>query len=164
VTDTRNDPPGAGTERELLQTFLQYQRDTVVMKLEGLTLEEATRRLVPSDTTILGMVKHLGWVELSWFLKVLNGTQLDVPWTKEDPDADFRIEPGETVESVVAFYRDACRQADEAAAEHALDDLATNAREPRSLRWIYIHMIEETARHVGQADILREQTDGATGE
>jgi hypothetical protein len=164
MTDTRIDPPGAGTERELLQTFLQYQRDTVVMKLDGLTLEEATRRLVPSDTTILGMVKHLGWVELSWFLKVLNGAQLDVPWTKEDPDADFRIEPGETVESVVAFYRDACRQADAAAAEHGLDDLATNAREPRSLRWIFVHMIEETARHVGQADILREQTDGATGE
>jgi hypothetical protein len=102
-------------------------------------------------------------VELSWFLKGLNGAQYDVPWTKEDPDADFRIEPGETVESVVGFYRDACRRADEAANGHGLDDLTTHTN-PRSLRWVYIHMIEETARHAGQADILREQTDGATGE
>jgi hypothetical protein len=160
----RTEVPGVGSERELLQTFLQYERDTVMWKLDGLSLEEATRSHVPSNTSLLGMVKHLGWVELSWFESVLEGAEFNPPWRKDDPDADWRIEPGETVESVLTFYRDACRRADEAGARHQLDDLAANAKDDVSLRWIYIHLIEETARHAGHADILRELTDGEVGE
>jgi hypothetical protein len=164
MPDERPEPSRIGPERELLTGFLDYQRATMLMKLGGLSLQDAQQRHVPSLTTILGMVKHLGWVERSWFLRVLEGETITVPWTKEDPDADFRIEPEESVESVVAFYRESCRLADEAAARHNLDDEAANARDRVSLRWIYIHMIEETARHCGQADILRELTDGETGE
>jgi hypothetical protein len=88
-----------------------------------------------------------------------------VPWTKEDPDADFRIEPDETAESVVAFYRDQVERARAIVAAAQLDDrVKGQAKQAYTLRWILIHMIEETARHAGHADILREQTDGATGE
>jgi hypothetical protein len=161
------DPPFAGGEREMLEGFLDYYRAIVVRKVAGLSLDEATRRLVPSDSTLLGIVKHLGYVEWSWFQRRLDGQDLPLPWTDDDPDADFRIEPGETVESVVAWYMSQCERARElTAATPSLDQMA-KAASPLghpNLRWILIHLIEETARHAGHMDILREQTDGAVGD
>jgi uncharacterized damage-inducible protein DinB len=165
LPDSRVDPPPAASERELLIGFLNLYRETILVKVGGLTEEQLRRRLVPSPTTLLGIVKHLGYVERSWFRMRFNGEDLPVPWTNEDPDADFRIEPDETADSVVAFYRDQVERARAIVAAAQLDDrVKGQAKQAYTLRWILIHMIEETARHAGHADILREQTDGATGE
>jgi hypothetical protein len=87
-----------------------------------------------------------------------------VPGAGTDPDAEFRLEPGDTVERLLTDYQEACAWSRATAAGHALDDVAPHVRMGEvSLRWIYVHMIEETARHAGHADILREQLDGTTG-
>jgi uncharacterized damage-inducible protein DinB len=155
-------------ERETLQGFLDYYRAVIVRKVAGLPLEQAARPLVPSGTSLLGVVKHAGYVERNWFQSGMEGRTFEVPWTDEDPDADFRIEPGETIESVVAWYQDQCSRSREVvAAAGDLDVLEARIREGRprrSLRWILVHMIEETARHAGHMDIIREQIDGATGD
>jgi uncharacterized damage-inducible protein DinB len=165
LPDTRVDPPPAASERELLISFLDLYRETILVKVRGLTEDHLRRRLVPSPTTLLGIVKHLGYVERSWFRMRFNGENLPVPWTEQDPDADFRIEPDETAESVLAFYRDQVERARAIVATAQLGDrVKGQAKQPYTLRWILMHMIEETARHAGHADILREQTDGATGE
>jgi uncharacterized damage-inducible protein DinB len=165
LPDSRVDPAPAASERELLNSFLDLYRETILVKVSGLTEEQLRRRLVPSPTTLLGIVKHLGYVERSWFRMRFHGEDLPVPWTKEDPDADFRIEPDETAESVITFYRDQVGRARAIVAAAQLDDrVKGEAKKPYTLRWILIHMIEETARHAGHVDILREQTDGATGE
>lgn len=163
--DTRVEPPPAASERQLLTSFLEKNRETILLKVSGLSEEQLNRRLVPSATTLLGIVKHLGYVERSWFRIRFNGEDLPVPWTDQDPDADFRIEPSETAESVVAFYREQIERARAIVAGSRLNDTVKGkASQPYTLRWILLHMIEETARHAGHADILRELTDGATGE
>lgn len=156
-------------EREGLETFLDYLRDAVVRKARGVSEEDARRRLVPSVTTLGGLVKHLAWVEHTWFAERLAQTPKELlptpPWTKDDPDADFRLEPGETVDGVIEMYLQRCAESREIAARYQLDDTfpGRNANQI-SLRWLYLHMIEETGRHAGHADILREQIDGATGD
>src|SRR5438094_1680507 len=107
------EPPFGDTERDMLEAFLDHYRAIILRKVAGLSLEDATRRLVPSDSTLLGIVKHLGYVEWSWFQRRLDGQDLPLPWSDDDPDADFRIEPGETVESVVAWDTSQCDRARE---------------------------------------------------
>ncbi|HEV3012982.1 MAG TPA: DinB family protein [Actinomycetota bacterium] len=165
--DNRPEPPLLGDETETLAGFLDYHRATLLWKLEGLDDEQLRRALVPSGTSLLGLVKHLAYVERSWFQAVWAGQQVSFPWTKEDPDADWRIEPTETTEDVLALYKGECDRSREiVAAASSLDQAVHHPRwtEDVSRRWILVHMIEETARHVGHADILREQLDGATGE
>jgi hypothetical protein len=167
------DDPGervsTADERVILETFLDMYRQIVKRKVSGLSEEDAARRLVPSATTLIGIIKHLRWVELNWFQRVLAARSPEdlppVPWSDEDPDADFRLEPGETVEQVIAEYDQECARSRETAAGRSLDDTGLHHRVGQvSLRWIYVHMIEETSRHAGHADILREQIDGATGD
>jgi uncharacterized damage-inducible protein DinB len=150
-----------------VETFLDYLRDTVVMKLEGLSEEEARRRLVPSETTLLGIVKHLAFVERFWFQSVFAGKDAATPWSEEDPDADWRVEEWETIDGIVAFYRNEVTKSRKITAKPALNWKARRpdraGRKVIRLRWIMAHMVEETARHAGHADILRELTDGATG-
>ena len=165
--DNRPEPPSTGGEREMLAGFLDFQRATLLWKLEGLDDEQLRRAMVPSGTSLLGLVKHLAYVERSWFQGVWDGQEVSFPWTKEDPDADWRIEPDETTGDVLALYRADCdRSRQIVAAASSLDEAVHHPRwkEDVSRRWIMVHMIEETARHVGHADILREQIDGATGE
>jgi uncharacterized damage-inducible protein DinB len=162
--ESRHKRPPAGPERELLTAFLDFHRDTLLWKLSGLSEEEARRVTTPSGLTLLGLVKHLAYVERVWFQVRFAGLDLEVPWTAEDPDPAFRIEPGETIESVVAFYRAEVERSREITAAASLDDIARSPDRPHSLRRILLHMIEETARHNGHADILRELTDGTTGE
>jgi hypothetical protein len=160
------DPPYAADEKITLSAFLDWYRDVMLRKVEGLTTEEATRKLVPSPTNLLGLIKHLAYVERGWFQGSFLGMEFeDVPWSDADPDADFRVEPGESVASVTEFYRKQCERSREIAAAAKLDDKSKRPdRKDHTLRWIMVHMIEETARHAGHADILRELTDGATGE
>jgi hypothetical protein len=123
---------------------------------------------VPSGTSLLGVVKHLGYVERGWFQSGIEGRTFEVPWTEEDPDADFRIEPGETIEGIVAWYEEQCERSRQIVAAtpglEVLDVRVREGRPRRSLRWILVHMVEETARHAGHMDIIREQIDGATGD
>jgi uncharacterized damage-inducible protein DinB len=138
-------------------------------KVEGLSEEDLHRRLVPSATTMGGLLKHLCRVESSWFQHRIAGIPADdLPLVKklyEDPDSDFRLEPGDTAERLIERYEAQCALSREAAAPYDLDHVVPHqVLGTVSARWIFIHMIEETARHAGHADILREQIDGATGD
>ncbi len=159
------DPPTAADEKTTLSAFLDWYRDNLVRKVEGLPREQATRRLVPSMTTLLGIVKHMAYVERGWFQNTFLGQDLFRPGGPGDRDAEFRIDADETVEGVLALYHGEVERSREIVAGARLEDRAQREdRRDFTLRWIMVHMIEETARHVGHADILREQTDGVTGE
>lgn len=156
---------GASTadERGVLAAFLDLYRDIVVGKVRGLSEEDARRRLVPSLTTAGGIVKHLRWVETGWFHQVLGARSGDNrrPHSRE---SEFQLEPEESVGSLVAAYVAACAESRRIAAANPLDERVPHQHLGEvTLRWIYVHMIEETARHAGHLDILREQLDGATG-
>lgn len=163
-------PDGAGTadERPMLESFLDHYRDVVVAKVRGVSEDDARRRLVPSLTTLGGLLRHLRRAEMSWFEQRLPATPLeDLPylqWVLEDQERDFLVQPEDTVDSLISDYQRQCDRSREIAAKYDLDHVITHPeRGPLSLRWIYIHMIEETARHAGHADILREQIDGTLG-
>ncbi|MBD0691727.1 mini-circle protein [Streptomyces sp. CBMA123] len=143
--------------------FLDYLREAVIAKLDGLGDEDARRPGVASGTSLLWLVRHLTVVELNWF-EYAYGGRGEAPLNSEDvPSA------GLTVEAAVAAYRDAIARANAvAAAAPDLDrpgarSLRPDAVEGPSLRWVLVHMIEETGRHAGHADIIREQLDGAVG-
>jgi uncharacterized damage-inducible protein DinB len=161
----RPDLPDAAPEREMLTAFLDWHRATLLLKVAGLDDQALRRHLVPSQTTLLGLVKHLSYVERTWFQIRFAGEDLPVPWSDADPDADFRIEPDESTERILAFYREqVARSRAIVAATPSLDAPQKGPGRKRTLRWILVHMIEETARHNGHADILRELIDGTTGE
>ncbi|KPC87384.1 DinB family protein [Streptomyces albus] len=155
-------PRTAGGEKETLVAFLGYLREAVVAKAAGLSDEVGLTPGVPSGTSLLGLVKHLTRVEHNWFVWAYAGRGGERPLDDDEPPA-----AGETAQTLIAAYREAVRASDEIIA--ACDDLgrpgarALVGTEPPTLRWILVHMIEETGRHAGHADILREQTDGATG-
>jgi len=151
----------------MLSAFLDRYRETILWKLEGVTTEQASARLVPSASTLLGIVKHLAYVERGWFPIYFAGGPVNYPWAEDepDPDIDFRVSVTDTIESVSRLYREEIVRSREIVAGASLDDLSKEQnRGPRTLRWIMVHMIEETARHAGHADILRELTDGAVGQ
>lgn len=156
-------------ERTTLEAFLDFYRDAIKRKVRGVSEEDARRRLVPSETTLASLIKHLARVEMSWFQHRLAQTPLEeLPYLQrvfEDPDSDFRVESDETVESLVARYDEQCALSRQIAGHYELDHVVPHpALRKVSLRWILVHMIEETARHAGHADILREQIDGTTGD
>jgi uncharacterized damage-inducible protein DinB len=169
--DARIEPPRQVGERETLENFLDFYRDTILWKVSGLSDEQIRRVIVPSGWSPLGMVKHLAYVERNWFRVRLAGEpDLPVPWTDDDPDADFRVEPAETTEEILRFYQEECERSRAIASASSLDDLAIEwppDRPPEkrpNLRWILVHMIEETARHAGHLDVVRELIDGAIGD
>jgi uncharacterized damage-inducible protein DinB len=152
----------AGNEREVLETFLDLYRSILKRKVAGLTEEQLRARHVSSGTTLAGLVKHVAAVEREWFQGVLAGRTADDLALPEGDGWD--VSDADTAESLLADYDRACAESRQLAAGLALDHTVPHPRLERvSLRWIYVHMIEETARHAGHADILREQTDGATG-
>lgn len=163
--DERHERPAAGAEKELLEQFLDFQRDTLLWKVSGLTDEQLRKVWTPSGLSLLGLVKHLAYVERNWFRIRFLGEDLTVPWRSGDPGGDFRIEPDEMAASVIAFYREEVARSRQIVAEAgSLETIARDPDRPHSLRRILIHMIEETARHNGHADLMREYTDGQTGE
>jgi uncharacterized damage-inducible protein DinB len=168
VPHQRLDVPFAGDEKAMLGAFLDRYRETILWKLDGLTKEQASARLVASATTLLGIVKHLAYVERWWFQMNFAGDPVSFPWPENEPDEDidFRIAATDTIESISALYRQEIVRSREIVAGASLEDLGKDLGKvtPRSLRWIMVHMIEETARHAGHADILRELTDGAIGQ
>lgn len=167
MTDTRVDPPISGSEKEVLLGFADFLRQTILLKLDGLDDEQVRRAHQPSGLTLLGITKHLAYVERSWFQNTFLGEDVEFPWTEEDPDADWRIEPDETTEDIVTLYRREITISNRITAKHDLNDAARKvspSHEGLQLRWILAHIIEETARHAGHADLIREAIDGQTGE
>ena len=158
--------PFVGDERTSLGAWLDSQRETILWKIDGLDDEQLRRVMVPSGLTLLGLVKHLTAVEHGWF--VVNFAATGEPHmfeSDDDPDLDMHVQPGETTQEIIEGYRRACERSREIyAAADSLDATFTHSRRgTMGLRWLMNHMIEETARHAGHADIMRELIDGATG-
>lgn len=166
MPEERVSAPTIADERAALAGCLDFLRATVITKVTGLDDNVASSRPTRSAMSPLGILKHLTQVEHAWFAQRLDGTGEPLLFsTMDDPEADFRIEPGETVETVTARYREVCERSRRILARHDLDDRFDDGRgEVIDARWVVIHMIQETARHVGHLDILREQLDGSTGE
>ena len=159
----RPTPKDFSDERSMLLSFLDFQRRLARHRLTGLTDDRAKERLVPSLTTPAGIISHLAAVERFWFLRVLDGQSWQPPWTRDDPNADWRVRMI-PLPDILADYRSAVAEADEVIARHGLDDRAASgpAVDQRvTMRWILVHMIAETAQHNGHLDILCEQLDAA---
>jgi uncharacterized damage-inducible protein DinB len=163
---TASDHLGArADERTMLDGFLDWYRAVVTRKVEDLSLDDATRVMTPTGLSPLGVVAHLAAVEVGWFVETFAGEPVDPVW---DDHGSFRMRDDDSVASVVTEYRRACdRSRAIAAAAPTLDQLSARTDEYRgnvTLRWILVHMIEETARHAGHLDLMREQIDGRTGD
>jgi uncharacterized damage-inducible protein DinB len=157
--------PFTGGEKESLQVALDRHRDAILWKLEGVGDEDLRRPLVPSGTSLLGLVKHLAAVEYGWFCDTFGRPTEPLPFDDDDPDADLRVEPEETTAGILAFYGRARATADRVIDEIGLEETGMAwFGEPVTMRWVLIHMVEETARHAGHVDILRELIDGMTGD
>ncbi|MFF2007975.1 DinB family protein [Streptomyces sp. NPDC058195] len=165
---TRTDTPPARDERTQLATFLDYARDTARAKCEGVSLDNARRAPLPGSPlmTVAGLVNHLSWVEYYWFEVVFLGGEDEGPWTEEDPDREMRVALDMPLDDVLALYAERTSRYRELVASHGLDTLAVRPRDDGrhpDLRWIVLHLIEETARHNGHLDLIREIVDGTTG-
>jgi uncharacterized damage-inducible protein DinB len=160
----RPEGPLTGPERPMLQAFLDWQRATLLYKCAGLTGEQLARRTIPpSGLSLLGLVRHMTRVERGWFRKRFAGEAVDYPFGG-DPEAPFEQADPARAAADYARLTEEFKLADAAVANASLDDTFSHDGEVMSLRLIYLHMIEEYARHLGHADLLREQIDGATGE
>lgn len=148
-------PRLAGDERSTLHALLQYQRDSFARKLEGVTEEDAARSPLGSGTSLLWLANHIADAEATWILGRF----------ARSPGADRPDPPAPTVTGAVARYRLVCERCDGVITGADLEDLCPPFDDqPRvNLRWILVHLLEETARHAGHADILRELIDGVTG-
>ena len=145
-------------ERTQLEAFIEEYRSGIEATLDGLTEEQVRRRLVPSATTLLGLVKHVTWMQRVWFEECVGGTSLRELGLVQGPDESFRLAADDTIASVTAAHREACATARTAVADLPLEAVATGHRTgPRTVRWVYLQVLRELAQHCGHADILREQ-------
>jgi uncharacterized damage-inducible protein DinB len=153
-----------GPERPLLQAFLDWYRATLLYKCAGLTGEQLAERTVPpSDLSLLGLVRHMTKVERAWFRQRFAGEPVGDLFG-DDEDAEFeRTDPARAAADYARLTEE-FKLADAAVANASLDEEFTYDGQVISLRLIYLHIIEEYARHLGHADLLRERIDGATGQ
>ncbi len=144
--------------RAQFEVFLDEHRAQLNGCLDGLTEGQVRRSLVPSRTTLLGLVKHATFVEKVWFDEAVTGrsrAEIAIPAT---PDESFIIDDGDTIATVQRSHREACESSRRATSSLGLDDTVHgNRRGPLPLRWVYLHVLRELAQHCGHADILREQ-------
>lgn len=164
----RTDTPVSWDERTMLTTFLDYARATVHAKCAGLSEEDARSAPLPGSPlmTLAGLASHLRWVEYFWFEVILLGDEDRGPWTDDDPDREMRIGAETPIAQLLDEYEAQCARYRELVASMNLDARSkrnTRTGQPVPLRWILFHLIEETARHNGHIDILREMADGVTG-
>lgn len=168
TVDSRTGGPRLGTEREVLDGWLDDYRLNVLLKIDGLTADQlAERPLPPSTLSLLGIVRHLTEVEVYWLREVLHGEDLpDCYSTRESPDGDFDLGTPASAADDVTRYRAEVEQCRAGAAGWTdLDGPVAGLRHGQqvSLRWILTHLIEEYARHLGHMDLLRERIDGVAG-
>ncbi|GHI07682.1 mini-circle protein [Streptomyces cellostaticus] len=166
---TRTDTPPAWDERTQLATFLDYVRATAHAKCEGVSPEDARKPPLPGSPlmTMCGLISHLRWVEYYWFEVVFLGREDEGPWTDEDPDREMRIAVDVPLAQLLEQYEAQSARYRELVASSDLDTEAERERRDLgrpNLRWIILHLIEETARHNGHLDIIRELLDGTTGD
>jgi uncharacterized damage-inducible protein DinB len=169
----RTDPPDSGPELDQLTAYLDYQRATVLLKTDGLDAEQLAFRLPTSSLTLAGLLNHLALVEDSWFPERFAGQPANALWAgvdwDADPDYEFRTALELTPDELRRRYEEACERSREVVARaESLDQLSVSPRRHTGrhfdLRWVLLHLIEETARHAGHADLLREAIDGTVGE
>jgi uncharacterized damage-inducible protein DinB len=175
--EARVDPPLRGDEVSTLRHFLDFHRDTFRWKCSGLTQEQLSRALPPSDMTLGGMMKHLALVESSWLERVYAGGSCMPPFDtvdwQADPDWEWHTAADDSPQELRALFDEAVHRAD-AVIDAALADTGLEGVSQRpsrregkgsfSLRWILVHLIEEYSRHNGHADLIRQSIDGQTGE
>ncbi|AFR09256.1 DinB family protein [Nocardiopsis alba] len=163
----RVDPPMAADERTMLLAWLDRHRATVHAKCAGLDPELASAAPIPTSpmTTIGGIVSHLRWVEAFWFEVVMLNQPDEAPYSEQDPDGEFRVGARRPLGELLAEYEEQCARSREITSHLELGNSSRRVlQEGRTtLRWVITHMIEETARHNGHLDLLRELADGRTG-
>lgn len=165
----RTEPDLTAGERTSLEQWLDYQRATLLVKCGGLTASELKQRPVaPSSLSLLGLVRHMTEVERWWFRMHAAGEHIGFPYDPDGIGLDFDDTEGADAETNFAAYLEECEAARAAVALKALDDVVPSRGDhperERDIRWIFVHMIEEYARHNGHADLLREAIDGVTGD
>jgi uncharacterized damage-inducible protein DinB len=166
---TRAEAPSLGDERTLLDGWLDHHRQTLMLKCAGLTPEQLTIRSVePSTLSLLGLVRHMAEVERAWFRRRFAGETLDFLYCDIETNPDGDLNDVDDADATADFdtYTREVELARAAAAGHSLEETFyhTHRKVEMNLRWVYLHMIEEYARHNGHADLIRERIDGATGE
>ena len=145
-------------ERTQLDAFVEEYRSVLEATLGGINEEQARERLVPSATTLLGLLKHVTWMQRVWFEECIGGTPRLELGLVQSPAESFELAVDDTIASVTAAHRQACATARAAVADLSLDDVVTGHRAgPRTLHWVYLQVLRELAQHCGHADILREQ-------
>jgi hypothetical protein len=145
-------------ERTQLDAFIEEYRSALEVTLDCLTEEQVRRHLVSSATTLLGLLKHVTWMQRVWFEECVGGTSRQELGLVQSPEESFRLADDDTVASVTAAHREACATARTAVADLPLDVIVTGHRGgSRTLRWVYLQVLRELAHHCGHADILREQ-------
>ena len=164
---TRPAVPRVADERTMLEAWLDFHRQTLLMKCTGLSVEQLKRRsAAPSTLTLLGLVRHMAEVERDWFRICFAGQNLSYLYSTEAwPNADFDdLETADPATDFATFVEEV-RLARAVTVGRALDDTFVHPQRGMAinLRWVYVHMIEEYARHNGHADLLRERIDGVTG-
>ncbi len=163
---TRVHEPLVADERTMLDGWLDWHRATVLFKCAGLTgAQLAEQSTPPWYLSLLGLVRHMADVERAWLRRRFRAEDIEPLYERDDrPDADFKeVDPARAEQDFATFIAE-CDLARQAAAGASLDDTFAHPRHGEmSLRWIYVHMIEEYARHNGHADLLRERIDGVTG-
>jgi hypothetical protein len=163
----RSNVPASGEEKAQLDAWLDFNRATLLRKCDGLNAAQLKERpLATSRLSLLGIVRHMTFVEQVWFETTFAGRDpVEYYKSEGDRDADFNDLDSDALEEVMDLYLHVCKVSRELSVGHDLDEVAIKPRRGRAvdLRWIYVHMIEEYARHCGHADLLREMIDGTTG-
>ena len=150
-----------GSEKQILSAFLDQQREVVLWKLDGLTDDQLRQPITPGGLYLLGLVKHLATGEYYWLCDLFGRPSEPRSLAASD---DVQLDPGDTADSVLGYYTRARTASDQAIVELDLDTTATTwLGDTVSFRWAILHMIEETARHAGHADLIRERIDNTTG-
>lgn len=145
-------------ERTQLDAFVEDYRSAIEGAVDGLTEEQVRRRLVPSATTLLGLLKHVTWMQRVWFEECIGGRPRLEVGLVGSPAESFALTEGDTVAGVRAAHRHACGTARAIVAELSLDTVVSGHRAgPRTVHWVYLQVLRELAHHCGHADILREQ-------
>ena len=157
-------PPFVLPEREMLEDWLEFHRETLLLKCHG--LGDSDRKLRPVASSLLslhGLLRHMSEVERGWFQRGIGGLKSPRLYCEDDENADFFPLDTARWEEDVKTWKEQCARSRELSSAHSLDELRPRGDRTLTLRWVYCHMIEEYARHNGHADLIREMVDGSTG-